>query len=395
MTERAKSRTVARMQPFASTIFAEMTELAVRYDAANLGQGFPDSDGPPAMLEAARRAIADGINQYPPGRGMPVLRNAIAADRARRYSSRYDPENQVLVTVGATEAISAAILGLVEPGEEVVLIEPYYDSYAASVALAGAVRRTATLTTDGNGFALDIDSVRAVIGPKTKMIVVNSPHNPTGAVLTRDELAAVAEIACEHDLLVLTDEVYEHLAFDDHQHLSIADFPGMYERTVVVSSAAKSFSVTGWKTGWACGPADLIDGVRAAKQFMTFVAGGPFQPAVAYALEHEQNWVKGLRHQLQDKRLRLSTALADAGFGVKRSDGGYFVCTDITPLGETDAIAFCRSLPERVGVAAVPVSVFADSADRWNHLVRFTFCKRDQTLDAGTAGLHRLQATAG
>lgn len=390
MTESAKSRTVQRMQPFASTIFAEMTELAVRHGATNLGQGFPDSDGPAAMLEVARQAIADGVNQYPPGRGMPVLRQAIAADRARRYRSQYDPDDQVLVTVGATEAISAAVLGLVEPGAEVVLIEPYYDSYAAAVALAGAVRRVATLTPDGDGFALDLDSVRAVIGPKTRMLVVNSPHNPTGSVLRRDELVALAEIACEHDLLVLTDEVYEHLAFDGHKHLSIADFPGMYERTVVVSSAAKTFSVTGWKTGWACGPADLIDGVRAAKQFMTFVAGGPFQPAVAYALDHEQDWVVGLRAQLQDKRTRLSAALTDAGFGVKRSDGGYFVCADIGLLGETDAIEFCRSLPERVGVAAVPVSAFADSVASWNRLVRFTFCKRDETLDAGIAGLGRL-----
>ncbi|MBJ8340686.1 pyridoxal phosphate-dependent aminotransferase [Antrihabitans sp. YC3-6] len=384
------SRTVARLQPFSSTIFAEMTELAVRHEAVNLGQGFPDSDGPAAMLAVAQQSIADGLNQYPPGSGMPMLRNAIAADRATRYGTSYDTADQVLVTVGATEAISASVLGLVEPGEEVVLIEPFYDSYAAAVALAGAVRRSVSLVSDGAGFTLDADALRAAITPNTRMIIVNSPHNPTGAVLSRDDLAAIAEVSCEHDLLVLTDEVYEHLAFDDRSHISISTLPGMYERTIVVSSAAKSFSCTGWKIGWACGPADLIDGVRAAKQFLTFVGGGPFQPAVAYALEHEQAWVRGLRDELQVKRDRLSKALTDTGFDVKRSEGGYFVCADVTPLGIGDALAFCRALPDRIGLAAVPVSAFADDFDKWNRLVRFTFCKKDETLDAGIERLARL-----
>ncbi|MFB8279673.1 pyridoxal phosphate-dependent aminotransferase [Nocardia colli] len=379
--------TVARLRPFASTIFAEMTELAVRFDAVNLGQGFPDTDGPAGMLEVARQAIADGLNQYPPGRGMPVLRRAIADDRARRYGTHYDPDTQVLVTVGATEAIAAAILGLVEPGAEVVLIEPYYDSYAAAVALAGAQRRTARLVADGDRFVLDLDSLRAAITPATRMLVVNSPHNPTGTVLGRADLEAIAEIACEHDILVLTDEVYEHLVYDGTEHISLATLPGMAERTVVVSSAAKTFSVTGWKTGWACGPAPLIDGVLAAKQFMTFVAGGPFQPAVAHALSHELEWVAGLRDTLSEKRLRLAAALADTGLEVKQSPGGYFVCGDITPLGATDGLAFCRELPKRLGVAAVPVSVFADDAAAWSHLVRFTFCKRDETLDEGVRRL--------
>ncbi len=367
-----------------------MTELAVAHDAINLGQGFPDADGPASMLVAAQHAIADGLNQYPPGRGMSVLREAIAHDRAQRYGTEYDPADQVLVTVGATEAISAAILGLVEPGEEVVLIEPYYDSYAAAIALAGAVRRTASLISDGDGYAVDLDGLRAAITPNTRMIVVNSPHNPTGTVLAAEELAGIAEIACEHDLLVLTDEVYEHLTFDGHTHVSLSTLPGMFERTIVISSAAKTFSCTGWKTGWACGPAELIDGIRAAKQFMTFVAGGPFQPAVAHALTHEQPWIGGLRDELEGKRDRLSKALAAAGFGVKRSEGSYFVCADITPFGETDALAFCRALPERIGVAAVPVSVFADNKDSWNSLVRFTFCKRDETLSAGIDRLQRL-----
>jgi N-succinyldiaminopimelate aminotransferase len=383
----SRPATVARLRPFASTIFAEMTELAVRHNAVNLGQGFPDTDGPAGMLEVARRAIADGLNQYPPGRGMPVLRRAVADDRARRYGTQYDPDTQVLVTVGATEAISAAMLGLVEPGREVVLIEPYYDSYAASVALAGARRRTARLVADGDGFVLDLDSLRAAITPATRMLVVNSPHNPTGTILDRADLTAIAEIACEHDLLVLTDEVYEHLVYDGAEHISLATLPGMAERTVVVSSAAKTFSVTGWKTGWACGPANLIDGVLAAKQFMTFVAGGPFQPAVAHALNNELGWVAGLRDTLSEKRLRLSVALAETGFAVKASAGGYFVCADITPMGASDGLAFCRQLPERIGVAAVPVSVFADDTEAWKRLVRFTFCKRDEILDEGVRRL--------
>ncbi|HEY5855325.1 MAG TPA: pyridoxal phosphate-dependent aminotransferase [Aldersonia sp.] len=381
------SATVKRLRPFASTIFAEMTDLAVRYDAANLGQGFPDEDGPPAMLEVARDAIASGLNQYPPGRGMPALRHAIARDRAARYGTEYDPDREVLVTVGATEAISAAILGLVEPGSEVVLIEPYYDSYAAAVALAGATRRTARLVPDGDGFAVDLDSVRAAITPRTRMLVVNSPHNPTGTVFGRTELTAIAELACAHDLLVLTDEVYEHLSFDGHEHISLSTLPGMRERTVVASSAAKTFNVTGWKTGWVCAPANLLDGVLAAKQFMTFVAGGPFQPAVAYALEHEMAWVARLREDLQHKRDLLNPALRDAGFDVRRSDGTYFVCADIAPFGETDALAFCRALPERIGVAAVPVSVFTDHPEQWNTMVRFTFCKKPATLERAIARL--------
>ncbi|PPJ28688.1 pyridoxal phosphate-dependent aminotransferase [Nocardia nova] len=380
--------TVARLRPFRATIFAEMTELAVRHDAINLGQGFPDSDGPAAMLEVARTAIADGLNQYPPGRGMPVLRWAIAADRKRRYGVDYDVESQVVVTVGATEAIAAAVLGLVEADEEVVLIEPYYDSYAAVVALAGATRRTARLVPDGNGFVLDLDSLRAAITPKTRMLLLNSPHNPTGAILSRADLEAIAELAREHDLIVVSDEVYEHLVYDGNTHISISTLPGMVERTIVISSAAKTFSVTGWKIGWACGPAPLIDGLLASKQFMSFVGGGPFQPAVAYALEHEQQWVADLRDSLSDKRIRLSEALADAGFRVKRSDATYFVCADISPLSSADALVFCRELPQRLGVVAVPIEVFADDRESWNRLVRFAFCKRDDTLDEAVRRLH-------
>ncbi|WP_420880233.1 pyridoxal phosphate-dependent aminotransferase [Rhodococcus sp. (in: high G+C Gram-positive bacteria)] len=385
-----RSRTVSRLQPFASTIFAEMTALATEHDAINLGQGFPDTDGPASMLEVARQAIADGLNQYPPGPGMPVLRQAIVADRAARYGISHDPNSEVLVTVGATEAISAAVLGLVEPGEEVVLIEPYYDSYAAAVALAGAVRRAVPLVRDGERYALDVDGLRAAITPNTKMLVVNSPHNPTGTVFTEAELLAVAELACEHDLLVLSDEVYEHLVFDGLTHTPLAALPGMYERTVTVSSAAKTFNVTGWKTGWACGPAELIDGVRSAKQFMSFVAGGPFQPAVAHALEHEQRWVQQMRNELQGKRDLLASALRGAGFGVYSGGGTYFLLADISALGTRDGIEFCRRLPREVGVAGVPVSVFTDHPQQWNHLVRFAFCKRDEVLAEAVSRLGRL-----
>ncbi|MGV9636085.1 pyridoxal phosphate-dependent aminotransferase [Nocardia rhamnosiphila] len=389
---RDRAPTVDRLRPFAATIFAEMTELAVRHEAINLGQGFPDSDGPAGMLEAARDAIADGLNQYPPGRGMPVLRRAIAADRARRYGTHYDLDTEVLVTVGATEAISAAVLGLVEPGAEVVLIEPYYDSYPAAVALAGAHRRTARVVPDGDRFVLDHDSLRAAITPATRMLILNSPHNPTGTVLDRADLAALAELACAHDLLVLTDEVYEHLVYDDAEHLSIATFPGMAERTLVVSSAAKTFSVTGWKIGWICGAAPLVDAVLAAKQFLTFVGGGPFQPAVAHALTHELEWVARLRTRLSEQRLRLSAALTETGFRVHPSAGSYFVCADIRPTGEDDGIRFCRDLPARLGVAAVPVSVFTDDPAAWRHLVRFTFCKRPETLDEGVRRLRKASA---
>lgn len=368
-----------------------MTDLAVRHEAINLGQGFPDVDGPPEMLEVARQAIADGVNQYPPGSGIPALRRAVAADRAARYGLEHDPDGEVLVTVGATEAISAAILGLVEPGEEVLLTEPYYDSYAAAVALAGATRRTVPLTRDGAGFVLDVDALRAAITDRTRMLVVNTPHNPTGTVYDEESLTALAELACEHDLLVLSDEVYEHLVFDGRRHIPLASLPGMAQRTITVSSAAKTFNVTGWKIGWALGPRELIDGVRAAKQFLTFVGGAPFQPAIAHALTHEQAWIGSMRDDLQRKRTLLSGALKDAGFGVLDSAGTYFVCADLTPLGYRDGIAFCRELPERIGVAAVPVSVFVDDTKAWNHLVRFAFCKRDAVLEEAVGRLRTLQ----
>jgi N-succinyldiaminopimelate aminotransferase len=380
---------VPRLRPFTSTIFAEMTALATRTGAVNLGQGFPDTDGPAEMLATAQRAIADGVNQYPPGPGRPELRQAIAEHR-RRYGTEYDPDTQVLVTVGATEAIAAALLALVEPGDEVVLIEPYYDSYAASVALAGATRKVVSLVEDGDRFALDVDALRAAVTPRTKALLLNSPHNPSGTVFTRTEMEEVARLCQEHDLIAITDEVYEHLIFDGREHVTLSALPGMADRTLAISSSGKTFNSTGWKIGWVCGPAELVGAVRAAKQFLTFVGGAPFQPAVAYALRNELAWVDQLRDDLQRKRDRLSAGLSDAGFGVRPAAGTYFVCADVRPLGFADGAELCRQLPERIGVAGVPVQVFTDHPEQWQHLVRFAFCKRDEVIDEAIARLRKL-----
>lgn len=377
--------TVSRLRPYATTVFAEMSALAARIGAVNLGQGFPDEDGPPAMLKAAQDAIAEGINQYPPGMGVAALREAVAAQRKRHFGVDYNPETEVLVTVGATEAIAAAVIGLIEPGDEVILIQPFYDSYSPVVAMAGAQRVIVPLVPDGRGFALDTDALRRAVTPRTRALIVNSPHNPTGVVLSEAELAAVAQTAIQADLLVISDEVYEHLVFDGHRHLPLAGFDGMAERTITISSAAKMFNCTGWKIGWACGPAELIAGLRAAKQYLSYVGGAPFQPAVAHALNTEETWVAALRVSLQQKRDRLARGLAQVGFRVHDSAGTYFLCADPRPLGYDDSTAFCAALPERVGVAAIPMSAFCDPAAEdwktWNHLVRFTFAKREDTLD--------------
>lgn len=376
--------TVQRLQPFSVNIFAKMSALAAQLGAVNLGQGFPDEDGPAAMLEAARQAITDGINQYPPGLGIAELREAVAAQRTRRYGQQFDPQTEVLVTVGASEAIAAAVLGLVEPGSEVLVLEPFFDTYAPVIAMAGSHRVAVPLVPNGRGFALDEDAVRAAITPRTRAIIVNSPHNPTGLVLSGDELAALAAVAVEHDLLVISDEVYERLTFDGRTHLPIGTFPGMPERTVTISSAAKMFNCTGWKIGWACGAPGLVAGVRAAKQYLSYVGGAPFQPAVAYALNHEDAWVDDLQAKLQGKRDKLAAALTEIGFEVHDSAGTYFLCADPRPLGFDDSTAFCEQLPPRAGVAAIPMSAFCDpggAGQAWNHLVRFAFCKRDETLD--------------
>ncbi|MGB3303890.1 pyridoxal phosphate-dependent aminotransferase [Gordonia sp. (in: high G+C Gram-positive bacteria)] len=371
---------VDRMRPFTSTIFAEMSALAVEHDAINLGQGFPDTDGPASMLAAAVNAIKSGDNQYPPGIGVPALRHAIAEHERDFYGIELDADTQVLVTVGATEAISGAILGLVEPGREVVMIEPYYDSYAACVALAGGVRKTVPLVPDGDGFVLDRDALGAAFGPNTAAVLVNSPHNPTGTVLSNDDLAEIARLTVEHDAVAISDEVYEHLLFDGRRQTPLSTLPGMAERTLRISSAAKTFSCTGWKVGWLTGPANLVAAARAAKQFLSYVGSGPFQPAVAHALRTEMAWAERNGADLERKRTVLSDALRSAGFDVHRSEAGYFVCADIRPLGHTDGAQFCRELPAQVGVAAVPVSAFVDDTASWQHLVRFAFCKRDEVI---------------
>src|SRR6476469_8216762 len=389
---RSANPLVRRLRPYTTTIFAEMSALATATGAITLGQGFPETDGPASLMAAARQAIADGVNQYPPGPGMPVLREAIAAARLRDHGQRFDPDTEVLVTVGATEALAAAVIGLCEPGDEVLMLEPHYDSYPPIVAMAGGTHRSVPLHPDASGrFALDVDELAAAVGPRTRMLILNTPHNPSGTVLTRDELAGVASVAARHDLIVLTDEVYEYLVYDDAVHLPLATFDGMAERTVTISSAGKTFNTTGWKIGWACGPAPLIAAVRAAKQFLTYVGGAPFQPAIAGALDSEMDWVAGLRDSLQDKRDRLCAGLTDAGFRVFRPQGTYFVMTDIRPLGADDGMRFCLDLPARAGVVAVPDEVFHDDPDNGKHLVRFAFCKKDEVIDEAVQRLRAMR----
>ncbi|GAA4436960.1 pyridoxal phosphate-dependent aminotransferase [Phytohabitans houttuyneae] len=386
---------VHRMRVFGTTIFAEMSALAVRHGAVNLGQGFPDTDGPPEMLEAAVEALRTGHNQYPPGAGVPALRAAVSAHQRRFWGLEYDPNGEVLVTAGATEAIAAAILGLCEPGDEVVCFEPYYDSYAASIALAGAVRRPVTLRPGAGGrYAFDPAELRAAFGPRTRLVLLNSPHNPTGKVFTRSELTQIAELCQEHGAYAVTDEVYEHLVFTDARdaHIPLATLPGMRERTVRISSAGKTFSCTGWKIGWASGPAALVTAVTRVKQFLTYVNGGPFQPAVAVALDLPDSYYEGFRAGLQAQRDQLVAGLTDAGFGVLPSEGTYFVTTDISPLGGTDGMEFCRSLPERLGVAAVPTEVFYDDPQAGKRLVRFAFCKRPEVIDEAVRRLRGARA---
>ncbi|MET7857817.1 pyridoxal phosphate-dependent aminotransferase [Streptomyces sp. NPDC005318] len=384
-----------RLAEFGTTIFAEMSALAVRTGSINLGQGFPDTDGPEEVREAAVRALRAGRgNQYPPGPGVPELRTAIATHQQRRYALTYDPDSEVLVTAGATEAIAATLLALVEPGDEVIALEPYYDSYAACIAMAGGARVPVTLRpdTDSGTYRLDLDELRAAVTPRTRLILLNTPHNPTGTVLTREELAAIAELACERDLLVVTDEVYEHLVFEG-DHLPIAGFPGMRERTVTIGSAGKTFSFTGWKVGWVTASAELVTAVRSAKQFLTYVSAGPFQYAVAEALALPDSYFEGLRADLRTKRDLLSAGLAEAGFEVYRPAGTYFVTTDIRPLGgETDGFAFCRALPERCGVVAIPNAVFYDDREAGRSKVRFAFCKRESVLQEAVSRLKELKA---
>jgi N-succinyldiaminopimelate aminotransferase len=366
---------VERMRAFGTTIFAEMSALAVRTASINLGQGFPDTDGPAALLDAAVDAIRTGHNQYPPGPGVPELRAAVARHQRDHYGLDWDADTDVLVTAGATEAIAASVLALAEPGAEVVVFEPYYDSYTACIALAGANRRVVTLRPGSDGdWHFDRAELAAAITARTRLILLNTPHNPTGKVFTPEELQTLADLAIEHDLLVVSDEVYEHLTFDGRTHVPIATVPGMAGRTVTIGSAGKTFSVTGWKVGWVTAPAPLVGAVRTVKQFLTFVNGAPFQPAVASALD-ARCW-HGLDERLQAQRDQLCDGLVDLGFDVIKPRATYFATVDV----HRDAVGFCRELPGRAGVVAIPSSVFYDSA-AGDSLVRFAFCKRPEVLD--------------
>ncbi|WP_282206325.1 pyridoxal phosphate-dependent aminotransferase [Kitasatospora fiedleri] len=378
-----------RLAGMGTTIFAEMSALATATGSINLGQGFPDTDGPEEVREAAVRALREGHgNQYPPGPGVPELRQAVAEHQERFYGLAYDPDTEVLVTAGATEAIAAAMLALLEPGDEVIAFEPFYDSYAACIAMAGAVR--VPLTLRAPAFRPDLDELRALITPRTRLLLVNTPHNPTGTVLTPEELAGIAELALEHDLLVVTDEVYEHLVFAGAHH-PLAALPGMRDRTVAISSAGKTFSFTGWKVGWVTGAPALVSAVRTAKQYLTYVSAGPFQYAVAEALRLPDGYYADFRADLHRKRDLLARGLAAAGFRVFEPQGTYFVTTDITPLGEKDGIEFCRALPERCGVVAIPNAVFYDDAEAGRSQVRFAFCKRVEVLEAAVERLSGLR----
>ena len=365
--------TVRRLQPFGETIFATMSAAAVQHKAINLGQGFPDTDGPPRMLEIAQREIARGNNQYSPGKGMDVLRTAVA-------NSRGVSVDEVLITVGATEAISATVLGLVEPGSEVIVFDPYYDAYAAAIALAGATRVSVPLRQVDKTWDLNTAAFEAAITERTSLVIINSPHNPTGSVFSRAALEEFARICVKRDLTVLSDEVYEHLIFDDNQHTRIAELPGMKSRTVTSSSAAKSFNATGWKTGWAIAEPELLDAVVKAKQFMTYVGPTPFQPAVAHAINNERAWLRRMVENLSVGKDILAEGLRNAGLTVFDTAGTYFIVADVSPLGFNDGTDYCMGLPELQGVAAIPLSGFSDYKDEWKSLVRFAFCKRHDVL---------------
>jgi N-succinyldiaminopimelate aminotransferase len=369
---------VRRLRGFGTTIFAEMSALAERTGSINLGQGFPDTDGPQELIEAAVSALRGGQNQYPPGAGIPDLRQAISLHQERFYGLEFDPETEVLVTAGATEAITAAVLALCETGDEVVMFEPFYDSYGAAVAMAGAQRKVVPL--EPPSWTFDPQRLEAAVTPRTRLVLLNTPHNPTGKVFSADELEMVAGVCRRHDLLAVTDEVYEHLVFEG-RHVPLASLPDMRERTLTVSSAGKTFSFTGWKVGWACGPAPLVTAVRTVKQFLTYVNGAPLQPAVAAGLRLPDSHFDAAAAALRAGRDRLCAGLAEAGFDVFVPHATYFAVTGIDRFGVSDGVTFCRELPQRCGVVAVPASSFYDDPREARPLVRFAFCKQPDVLD--------------
>lgn len=379
----------ARLQGFGATIFAEMSALAARTDAVNLGQGFPDKDGPNEVIEAATAAIRNGLgNQYPPGIGVPELRQAISDHQQRFYRLPYDPDSEILVTAGASEALAAAVLALCETGDEVVTFEPWYDIYGANIAMAGAVKKVVTLRPPHYNF--EESEFLATLSPKTRLILLNSPHNPTGKVFSREELEFIAKVAVERDLLVVTDEVYEHLVFEG-EHIPIASLPGMRERTVTISSGGKTFAFTGWKIGWVCATPELTSAVRIAKQFLTYVSGGPFQYAIAVGLGLGDEYYTDLLTDMREKRDFLSAGLESAGLEIFRPQGTYFVTADARSVGYEDGLELCWQLPEKVGVVAVPNVVFYDNEAEGRHLIRFTFCKSLDVLDEAVTRLQGLK----
>jgi N-succinyldiaminopimelate aminotransferase len=373
------------MAEHTTSVFAEMSTLAIEVGAINLGQGFPDTDGPQELKDVAIAAIQDGRgNQYPPPHGLPLLREAIAAHQQRFYGLQVDPTSGVVVGTGASEILSSTLLALVDEGDEVVVFEPWFDVYAAGISLARGVRRGVSMW--GPGLRPDLEALRRTVTPATRMILLNSPHNPTGTVFTRDELEEVARIAIANDVLVVSDEAHEHLWFET-PHVPIATLPGMWERTVTIGSGGKTFSFTGWKIGWASGPADLIGAVRVVRQHLSYVSGGPFQFAIAHGLGLPDAYFADFRADLAGKRDLLASGLADLGFGVIQPHGTYFITTDIRGLGYDDGLAFCRDLPRRTGVVAIPHEAFCDDASIGRPYVRWAFCKRHAVL---TEALDRL-----
>lgn len=376
---------IERLRGFTTTIFSEMSQLAVRHEAINLGQGFPDTEGCAEVIDTAIAAIRDGHNQYPPGHGIPQLRRAIAEHQREWYGIELDPLNEVMVSTGATEAMTSAILALCEAGDEVVALEPSYDCYAGAVAMAGGVFKQVRLHEPA--YTLDLSELRAAITAKTRILIVNSPHNPTGHVLSEAELLGLAEVAIEHDLLVLTDEVYEHLLFEDHRHLPIATLPGMFERTISISSAGKTFAVTGWKIGWLTGPKRLLDAAHVTKQNLTYASGTPFQHGVAAGLRLPRERFDRIAADYRVARDVLTDGLRRAGFEAHPVQGTFFVMTDVSGLGFDDGYEFCRRLPELCGVAAIPAQVFYENPSTAKHLVRFCFGKRPDVLAEASARL--------
>jgi N-succinyldiaminopimelate aminotransferase len=381
-----------RLAPFGTSVFAEMTALANEKGAINLSQGFPDFDGPDAIFEAAQKAMRVGENQYPRSRGHVSLVRAVAESRERLYGLAFDPLTEVVVFSGATEGICSSMLGLLNPGDEVVLFEPAYDSYGPCAAMAGATARYVTLRFPD--FAFDESALRAAVTPRTRLIVLNTPHNPTGKVFTREELSTIARVAQEHDLVVLADEVYEHLVFDAAVHVPIATLPGMRERTLTLSSTGKTFSLTGWKVGWGCGPKHLVDAAQAAHQFVTYATATPLQVAMAFALrEFRGPYLEKFRAEYLERRDFLVSALRDAGFVVAVPKGTYFVLADFSALHPGDDMAFARWLVTEHGVAAIPPGSFY-AADRTEprRLARFAFCKRMETLKRAAERLRKVRA---